>query len=294
MFLQPKENKANHPKENLFNPDLVSAFKAWCTLLVSRKSSDVERAGSTVLTCPLTNSDRKVLIARQNGYDWYRFPESGILRVDLTRGLADEVDFQEEFADLYVDTYERKFDKKMQRSIKRAKYLKSITSGRTLVDVGSNVGIFCEACHREGFDPVGIEISQPLFDHARKRFPHLSFVNQPLETCAEERQFDVVYCAEVIEHTLDPAAFARSLRQLLKPGGVLFLTTPAASQYLEFGKPFTDLSAPDHKVYFDRDSIIPFLEAAGFTDVRFRPGLNPKWKRFTPRFRPGLNVIARG
>jgi len=246
-----------------------------------------------MLTCPLTQSERKTLIARQNGFDWYRFPESGILRVDLTRDIDDEVDFQEDFAEKYIASYEKKFDKKMQRSIKRAGYLKSLTKGRSIVDVGSNVGIFCEACHRSGFEPVGIEIAQPLFDYATKRFPHLTFVNQPLETYAEERQFDVVYCAEVIEHTLDPAGFAKSLRRLLKPGGVLFLTTPAASQYLEFGKPFMDLGAPDHKVYFERDNIVPFLEAAGFSDVRFRWGLNPKWKRFTPRFRPGLNVIAR-
>ena len=246
-----------------------------------------------MLTCPLTKSENKQLLTRQNGYDWYLFPESGILRVDLARDIADEIDAQEDLSANYIADYERKFEKKMRRSLKRAEYLKTISTGRSIVDVGSNVGIFCEACHRSGFDPVGIEIAQPLFDYAEKRFPHLTFVNQPLETYAEERQFDIVYCAEVIEHTLDPAEFARSLRRLLKPDGVLFLTTPAASQYLEFGKPFMDLGAPDHKIYFDRDNIVPFLEAAGFSKVSFRWGLNPKWKRFTPRFRPGLNIIAR-
>lgn len=246
-----------------------------------------------MLTCPLTQSDRKTLIAQQNGYDWYLFPESGILRVDLDREIDEEIDAQEDLSANYIADYEKKFDKKMRRSMKRAAYLKSLTSGRTIVDVGSNVGIFCEACHRNGFEPVGIEIAQPLFEYARQRFPHLTFVNQPLETYADERQFDIVYCAEVIEHTLDPVGFARSLRQLLKPGGFLFLTTPAASQYLEFGKPFMDMGAPDHKIYFDRSNIVPFLEAAGFSNVTFRWGLNPKWKRFTPRFRPGLNIIAR-
>ena len=41
----------------------------------------------------------------------------------------------------------------------------------------------------------------------------------------EGAAFDVVVASEVIEHVKDPAAFLRTLSQLMKPDGVLCMTT---------------------------------------------------------------------
>lgn len=38
--------------------------------------------------------------------------------------------------------------------------------------------------------------------------------------------FDVVVCTEVLEHTLDPFSAVQEMHRLLKPGGLLLLTTP--------------------------------------------------------------------
>lgn len=51
------------------------------------------------------------------------------------------------------------------------------------------------------------------------------------DICAAENglpsdRFDVVVCTEVLEHTLDPFAAVATLRRILKPGGVLCLSTP--------------------------------------------------------------------
>ncbi len=45
------------------------------------------------------------------------------------------------------------------------------------------------------------------------------------------RKFDVVTAIEVLEHTLDPLAVLRWIRQLLRPGGLLFLTTGNAAPF---------------------------------------------------------------
>lgn len=39
-------------------------------------------------------------------------------------------------------------------------------------------------------------------------------------------RFDLVVCTEVLEHTLDPFAAVEEIGRLLKPGGILLLTTP--------------------------------------------------------------------
>jgi 2-polyprenyl-3-methyl-5-hydroxy-6-metoxy-1,4-benzoquinol methylase len=41
-----------------------------------------------------------------------------------------------------------------------------------------------------------------------------------------EREFDVVLAGEVVEHLLDTIGFLRECRRVLRPGGVLLLTTP--------------------------------------------------------------------
>jgi 2-polyprenyl-3-methyl-5-hydroxy-6-metoxy-1,4-benzoquinol methylase len=164
--------------------------------------------------------------------------------------------------------------------------------GKRLLDVGSNVGIFCAAAQRIGLSPVGLEISHALRDYAAARFPALDFRDTPLESFESEERFDGIYCSEVIEHTLDPMAFARALHRLLKPGGVLFITTPAASEYLEGGKPYRSLSAPDHKVYFDRNNFPAFLKAAGFRQVSLRPSLKLRRKRRSFGLFGGLKAFA--
>jgi SAM-dependent methyltransferase len=39
-------------------------------------------------------------------------------------------------------------------------------------------------------------------------------------------RYDFVVCTEVLEHTVQPFDAVREIRRLLKPGGLLFLTTP--------------------------------------------------------------------
>jgi SAM-dependent methyltransferase len=245
-----------------------------------------------MLACPITGSTERVLLAVQNGYHWYRFPRSGVLRLALPKTLPQEAAFQDSHAAQYIAIYERKFEAKLNRSMHRARLLAARMQGPRLLDVGSNVGIFCEAARRIGLVPVGLEISPTLRDHAAARFPEIDFRSTPLESFASSEPFDGIYCSEVIEHTLDPLAFARALHRLLKPGGVLFITTPAAREYLEHGKPYRDLGAPDHKIYFDRGNFPLFLKTAGFRHVALRLSLKLRRKRHGFGVCGGLQAFA--
>jgi SAM-dependent methyltransferase len=44
--------------------------------------------------------------------------------------------------------------------------------------------------------------------------------------CLADKAYDYVVCTEVLEHTLQPFHAVQEIQRLLKPGGLLFLTSP--------------------------------------------------------------------
>ncbi len=78
---------------------------------------------------------------------------------------------------------------------------------------------------------------------------------------------DVVTGSEVIEHVTSPRAFVRTLRAMLKPGGVLVLTTPNGDDIRPDTPPgiIIPLLSPSlHLVIQNRHSLLTLLQQAGF------------------------------
>jgi 2-polyprenyl-3-methyl-5-hydroxy-6-metoxy-1,4-benzoquinol methylase len=94
---------------------------------------------------------------------------------------------------------------------------------------------------------------------------------------------DVVSCLAVIEHVERPDVLAAEAHRVLRPGGVLVVTTPSAQ-----AKPILELLSTrlrlidpaeilDHKRYYRPSTLRAELAGAGFADVdvtRFELGLN--------------------
>lgn len=103
--------------------------------------------------------------------------------------------------------------------------------GARVLDVGCGGGLLSEAMARDGADVTGIDLAEELVRvarlHAREAAVQVEYRVTPVETLAEEQaaSFDVVTCMEMLEHVPDPAAILRACATLLKPGGMLFLST---------------------------------------------------------------------
>ncbi|TMW62977.1 hypothetical protein Poli38472_005595 [Pythium oligandrum] len=101
-----------------------------------------------------------------------------------------------------------------------------------VVDVGCGGGILSEALCRIGANMISVD---PGVDNieAAKRHAQRHEVTHTIDyrCCTSDdlvaagEQFDVVCSLEVIEHVSDPKAFIQSLTPLVKPGGLLFLST---------------------------------------------------------------------
>jgi SAM-dependent methyltransferase len=80
--------------------------------------------------------------------------------------------------------------------------------------------------------------------------------------------FDVVTAVEMLEHTLDPVAVLREIRDLLKPGGVLFLTTGNSEPHGPDLSRWSYTSVCDvHVGFFEPTTLARALERAGFEPV---------------------------
>lgn len=97
----------------------------------------------------------------------------------------------------------------------------------TIVDVGCGGGLVCEPLARLGFRVSGVDAGETAIKTAKHHAAEMGLDIRYLNTVADEidEQFDVVLALEIIEHVADPAVFVQSLSRLIKPGGMLVLST---------------------------------------------------------------------
>jgi 2-polyprenyl-3-methyl-5-hydroxy-6-metoxy-1,4-benzoquinol methylase len=97
--------------------------------------------------------------------------------------------------------------------------------GATLVDVGAGLGHFSKVGVELGARVVPVDIAPRLVGRLRAEFPAAivaSATTLPFDTDS----IDFVVSSECVEHTPDPRLAIREMVRIVKPGGVLFLSTP--------------------------------------------------------------------
>ena len=77
-----------------------------------------------------------------------------------------------------------------------------------------------------------------------------------------DNEFDLVLCAETLEHVRDVQLMLSEIRRVLRPGGRLGVTTPANHALIRPEHPFSP-----HIRFFTKRSLRAALDATGF-DVR--------------------------
>jgi 2-polyprenyl-6-hydroxyphenyl methylase/3-demethylubiquinone-9 3-methyltransferase len=103
-------------------------------------------------------------------------------------------------------------------------------AGLDLLDVGCGPGLVAEPMARLGATVTGVDASEPAIAAARAHAEAgglaIDYRAATVEALgAEGRGFDVVLALEIVEHTPDPAAFLAALAQVLRPGGLVILST---------------------------------------------------------------------
>lgn len=102
--------------------------------------------------------------------------------------------------------------------------------GLTLLDIGCGGGLLSEPMARLGARVTGVDAAARNIGvaalHAEKQGLEIDYRQGTAEALADSAsQFDIVLALEIVEHVADVGLFLKSCGRMVKPGGLLFLST---------------------------------------------------------------------
>jgi SAM-dependent methyltransferase len=173
-----------------------------------------------------------------------------------------------------------------------------------LLDVGCNVGTFLQEARTEGFIATGVEPDKRAVEIGAGSGLDIK-CGYLHEMNFAENSHDMITLFEVIEHLEKPVGLMRECRRILKPSGLVFLTTGNTRswtvKFLRERWDYFDLSL-GHISFFSPSSMLRLAERAGFEvesietkSVSFQNGLcGSNLERFAKKMiGEALNLPAR-
>jgi 2-polyprenyl-3-methyl-5-hydroxy-6-metoxy-1,4-benzoquinol methylase len=139
------------------------------------------------------------------------------------------------------------------------------TAGGRLLEVGCAYGFFL-AQARPYFECVGIEVSAAAAEHGRRLGLNIRHGELTPEMAKDLGTFDVVVMLDVIEHLDRTADTLRLLASLLRPNGVIMISTGDWGSFVArvMGRRWRLMTPPQHLFFFSRRTLARMLEQAGF------------------------------
>jgi SAM-dependent methyltransferase len=131
-----------------------------------------------------------------------------------------------------------------------------------LFEVGSATGVFLDAARSRGWSVSGIDLSEWAAATARTRYGVDVKAGTLPDPEIAAAQFDAVVMWDCIEHLQRPEAVLRDCHRLIRPEGLVALSTgmiphlrPEASRWYH---------APWHLYYFSKETVAQLLASCGF------------------------------
>jgi ubiquinone/menaquinone biosynthesis C-methylase UbiE len=153
------------------------------------------------------------------------------------------------------------------------------------LDVGYGAGGLLTVAESHGWSCHGVEISPSTLRYGADRGWQVA---ESMEAaCFRSARFDVVTMIELIEHVTAPDELLDRAARLLRPGGLLYVTTPNSRSLNRriLGLDWSVIAPPEHLTIWSPQGLCQALVRAGFVPTRVRAeGLNPS--ELSARLRP--------
>ena len=161
--------------------------------------------------------------------------------------------------------------------VRLEKIIELVGTGNKVLDIGCYDGTLGNVLIKKGNEVYGIEISKEVAEIAKRKGLKVKIQDFASHFDFDNKFFDLVVAAEVIEHIVDTDSFIEEIKRVLKPNGFLVLTTPNIASlgrrlYLLFGKnPYFEASLgypqyahAGHIRFFTKGLLTDFLKYKEF------------------------------
>ena len=150
------------------------------------------------------------------------------------------------------------------------RYLPKPIQGQRLLDIGCGNGDFLINAKEMGWKASGLEPDTTAVEVARGR--GFDVFDGTIDALADRfNYYDAITISHVIEHVYQPRDFLRTVNQILKNNGVIYIDTPNIQSYGAkiFGKYWRGIESPRHLTLFNPSSLKNLLLSCGFHDIVF-------------------------
>ncbi len=142
---------------------------------------------------------------------------------------------------------------------------------KKILDIGCATGLFLSHMKNLGWETSGVEICSSAVDYGN-RIRGVNIFKGTLENAPfTEESFDIIHLSHVIEHINDPDLFLSVIYKLLKPGGVVYCTTPNADGFqAKLFKGDWRSAIADHMFLFTVKTLKAMIKKNGFTELKHK------------------------
>jgi len=253
--------------------------------------------------CDLCGADIKELLFEKNTFRHVRCCQCGLVYV--TPRVKNSAQQQENFYNKltnFTDDFEQMASQDYSGSRKNrllaeaAAYNKYNRTGHIL-DIGCGFGGFLMAAFEQGWKyPEGIEIVPQVASYVQRFFPvkTTSLEDGP----SRKNLFDVVRLNNVIEHLPSPRKLVESVREILRSGGLFYISTTNFDSFSMAicGSNWQYIGGDAHIYLFTPRTLVLLLEDTGFRVVSVKTkGIHLTAKNHSNKHStPPERVLSRG
>jgi 2-polyprenyl-3-methyl-5-hydroxy-6-metoxy-1,4-benzoquinol methylase len=147
-----------------------------------------------------------------------------------------------------------------------------------IIDIGCATGLFLKVAETKGWNIKGLEISKNAAKIAKRILGQEKVQQVDLIDFNTQEKWDVATLWALIEHVTDPLKYLEKIGTLLRPGGLLALSTINRNSICRAARKtnWRYYNPPEHLFYFTLKSLSKILTRADFRIVKVKTTFNYK------------------